>query len=70
MKSASFQRDQVARRTVQKAQLRPRPFPLQNGHLLTKGEDLDSDVRTTLEEDAGGSNQGEDNWQHGPRVLT
>ena len=55
---------------IQKAQLRPRPFPFQNGHLLAKGKDLDSDVRTTLEEDAGGSNQGDDNWQHGPPVLT
>jgi hypothetical protein len=31
--------------------------------LLAKGEDLESDVRTTLEEDAGGSNQGDDNTQ-------
>jgi hypothetical protein len=40
--------------------------------LLAKGEDLHSDVRTALEEeeeDAGGSNQGEDNWQHGPPVF-
>jgi hypothetical protein len=49
--------------SIQKAQLRPRPSPLQNGHLLAKGEDLDSDVRTAPEEDAGRSNQGEDNWQ-------
>ena len=26
---------------IQKAQLRPRPFPLQNGYLLAKGEDLE-----------------------------
>ena len=55
---------------IQKAQLRPRPFPLQNGYLLAKGEDLYSDVRTALEEDARGSNQGEENWQHEPPVLT
>jgi hypothetical protein len=28
--------------------------------LLAKGEDFDSDIRTALEEDAGGGNQGED----------
>jgi hypothetical protein len=33
-------------------QWRPRPFPLQDGHLLAKGEDFDSDVRAALEEDA------------------
>jgi hypothetical protein len=38
--------------------------------LVSKREDFDSDVRTALEEDAGGSKQGEDNWQHGPPVLT
>jgi hypothetical protein len=37
---------------------------------LAKGEDLDSDVRAALEEDAGGGNQGKDKWQHEPPVLT
>ena len=43
---------------IQRAQRRPGPFPLQDSHLLTKGEDFDSDVSAALEEDAGGGNQG------------
>jgi hypothetical protein len=38
--------------------------------LLAKGEDFDSDVSAALEENAGGGNQGEDEWQHGLLVLT
>jgi hypothetical protein len=38
--------------------------------LLAKGEDLDFDVRATVEDDAGGGNQGEDKWQHGLPALT
>jgi len=37
--------------------------------LLTKGEDFNSDLSTGLEEDAGGGNQGEDEWQHGLPVF-
>jgi len=46
-------------------QLRPRPFALQDGELLAKGENFNSNVSTALEEDACGGNQGEDEWQHG-----
>jgi hypothetical protein len=45
-------------------------FPLQDSHLLAKGEDVDSDVSAALEKDAGGGNQAEDEWQHGFLVLT
>jgi len=38
--------------------------------LLAKGKDLESDLSAGLEEDAGGGNQGEDEWQHGLPVLT
>ena len=55
---------------IQSAQQRPGPFPLQDKHLLAKGEDFDSDISATLEEDAGGGNQGEEEWQHGLPVLT
>jgi hypothetical protein len=59
--SASFQRDQVARETIQNRRSRGLngrlgPFPLQYGHLLAK---RDSDVSANLEEDAGSGNQGE-----------
>ena len=54
---------------IQRAQ-RPGPSPLQDSHLLAKGEDFDSDVSAALEENAGGGNQGEDEWQHGLLVLT
>ena len=55
---------------IQRVQRRPGLFPLQDSHLLAKGEDLDSDVSAALEEDVGGGNQGEDKWQHGLLVLT
>jgi hypothetical protein len=32
---------------------------------LSKGEDFDSHVSAALEKDAGGDNQGEEEWQHG-----
>jgi hypothetical protein len=35
-------------------QWRPRPFALQDGELLAKGEDFNSNVSTALEEDTGG----------------
>jgi hypothetical protein len=41
---------------IQRAQRRPGPPPLQDSHLLSKGEDFDSDVSAALEEDAGGGN--------------
>src|SRR5215472_8564803 len=50
---------------IQRAQRRPGPPPLQDSHLLSKGEDFDSHVSAALEKDAGGGNQGEDKWQHG-----
>ena len=37
--------------------------------MLAKGEDFDSNISAALEEDAGGTNQGKDEWQHG-LVLT
>jgi hypothetical protein len=55
---------------IQRAQRRPGLFPLQDSHLLAKREDFDSDVSAALEKDAGGGNQGEDEWQHGLLVLT
>ena len=54
---------------IQRAQRRPGPSPLQDGHLLAQGEDFDSDVSAALEEDAGGGNQAQDEWKHG-LVLT
>jgi hypothetical protein len=38
--------------------------------LLAKSENFDSHVGAALEEDAGGGNKGEDEWQHGLLVLT
>src|SRR5215469_2476486 len=55
---------------IQRAQRRPGPSPLQDSHLLAKGEDFDSDVSAALEKDASGGNQAEDKWQHGLLVLT
>src|SRR5215831_11770831 len=55
---------------IQRAQRPPGPPPLQNSHLLAKGEDFDSDVSAALEKDASGGNQAEDKWQHGLLVLT
>jgi hypothetical protein len=51
--------------SIQRAQRRPGPSPLQDGYLLAKREDFDSDVSAAVEEDASGSNQGEYEWQHG-----
>jgi len=56
--------------SIQRAQRRLRPFPLQHGHLLAKCEDFDNDVSAALEEDAGCGNQGEDGWKHGLLALT
>ena len=50
---------------IQRAQRRPGPFPLQDSHLLAKGEDFDSPVSAALEKDTGGGNQGEGERQHG-----
>ena len=55
---------------IQRAQRRPGPPPLQDSHLLAKGEDFDSHVSAALEKDASGVNQAEDKWQHGLLVLT
>ena len=45
---------------IHRAQRRPGPPPLQDSHLLAKGEDFDSDVSAALEKDASGVNQAED----------
>ena len=55
---------------IQGAQRRLGPFPLQHGYLLAKREDFDSHVSAALEKDAGGGNQGDEEWQHGLPVLT
>ena len=55
---------------IQRAQRRPGPPPLQDSHLLAKGEDFDSHISAALERDASGGNQGEDKWQHGLLFLT
>ena len=44
---------------IKRAQWRSGPFSLQDGHLLAKREDFDSDISTALEEDAGRGNQGQ-----------
>jgi hypothetical protein len=54
---------------INRAQWRPGPPPLQDSHLLAKGEDFESNVSSALQEDASGSNQGKDQWQHGLLVL-
>jgi hypothetical protein len=41
---------------IQRAQRRPGPSPLQDGHLLAKSEDFDNSVSAALQEDAGGGN--------------
>jgi hypothetical protein len=38
--------------------------------LLAEREDFDSDISSALEEDAGGGDQGEEEWQHSSLVLT
>jgi hypothetical protein len=45
-------------------QRRPGPLPLQDGNLLAKGENFEGDLSAALEEDTGGGNQGEEEWQH------
>lgn len=45
------------KKPIERAQGRSGPFPLQDGHLLAKCEDFDSDISAALEEDAGRGNQ-------------
>ena len=40
------------------------PFPLQDGDLLAKREDFDRNISTTLEEDTGRGNQGQEKSNH------
>jgi hypothetical protein len=44
---------------IERAQWRFGPLPLQDGHLLAKREDFDSDIRAALQEDADRGNQGQ-----------
>ena len=73
--SASFQRDQVARKTVQNRRSRGHNGGL--GRFRFKTATCWRRARTStamsmrfLEEDAGSGNQGEDEWKHGLLVLT
>jgi hypothetical protein len=64
MTSASRQRDQAVRKTVQKSRSRGRNgglgrFRFRTATLLAKREDFDSDIRAVLQEDAGRGNQGQ-----------
>jgi hypothetical protein len=50
---------------IERAQWRPWPSPFQNGQLLAKGEDFESDITTGSEEEAGRANQGQEKRNHG-----
>ena len=42
---------------VERVQRRPRPFPLENGELLSQGENFEGGVAAIAEEDADGGNE-------------
>jgi hypothetical protein len=42
------------KQAIQAVQCRPRPFPLEDRNLLPKGEDFQSQIGTTAEDDADG----------------
>ncbi len=47
-------------KSIERAQWRSWPSPFQDGQLLSKGEDFESDISMGLEEDAGRADQGEE----------
>jgi hypothetical protein len=50
---------------IERTQRRSRPFPLQDGKLVTECDDFDSKVSTCLEEDTNRGTHGEENRNHG-----
>jgi hypothetical protein len=70
----SVQRDHSFRSAIQKNRSnRPkrwtRPFPLEDGDLLPKNQDLQGGVLATAEEDANGSQKSKDELEHKPYVV-
>ena len=50
---------------IQRVQYGARPFTLQHGDLLAKGEDLQRRIAATAEEDSKHREHGEDEFEHG-----
>lgn len=55
---------------VQGGECRSWTFPLEHGNLLTKGEDVEGGVASTAEEDTDHGEDGEDELEHEPILLT
>jgi hypothetical protein len=55
---------------AQRIQPRTRPFPLERGDLLPQGEYLDCSVMPTAEEDLGGGQLSNGEFEHEPCFVT
>ena len=55
---------------VQLIQPRTRPFPLEHGDLLPQGEDLQSSVMPTAEEDSNSGQKSKGEFEHELTVVT
>ena len=50
--------------TIPAVQPRPGPFPFENGHLLSKSEDLQGGIRARVDENAKRNDQGKEEAKH------
>ncbi len=50
--------------SVQGVQFWPRPFPFEDGDLLSKSENLEGGIASTAEEDSDGDKEREDEFEH------